>query len=255
MIEGQNDLDAAEQALRGAYRLIGEKVGEFAVRKTPDVTNTIVHIMPKGRRVESGWFKMATWGNKSEDMVDALDFDEGNIGPSLDEVFVAGEALAGTPRKIVELLFHQYVHQVAGVESTSTYHGNDYMQTAKALGVFEVTRHPTQGWVGFEHMQTLDEVLGSVAASLDAKAFDLYRHPETTKVGSGKMRLWKCQCKRGPSVYTGAILHATCRECNHPFAYAHKDLMGQELRRKIHDRGEHMIDCVNKAEVGGNYVA
>jgi hypothetical protein len=239
MIEGSNNLDAAEKALRNAYQQIALECRAFSSNgRLLDTGSTIVHIMPKGRRVESGWYKAATWTDKSTQLVEALDIEANDVAPSMDEVFIAGEALAGTPREIVNLLFHQFVHQYAGVESTTTYHGRTFMHFARALGVFEVERHSTQGWVEFDYSMDLDGVLGKIAASLDRSAFDIYRHPETTRVGSGKMRLWKCQCYNGPSVYTGAMLHAQCRRCGHPFRYAHKDRHDVAVEMKVQRAGE-----------------
>ena len=240
MIEGENDLDSAEKALREAYRYLARECAPLSYRAMQaDPETTIVHIMPKGRRVESGWFKIATWAAKSEAVIDALDsMDEGRLTPNRDEVFIAGEALAGTPREIVNLLFHQFVHQFSNQESSNTYHGNEFMQAASSLGVWEIERHPTQGWVGFDYGTLLDDVLRKVADSLDSKAFDLYRYPESTKVGSGKMRLWRCQCRKGASVYTGAILHAQCRKCGQPFRYDGKDKSDYRVQDRIWKAGE-----------------
>lgn len=242
MIEGQNDLDAAERALRDAYQQVCEKANVLSLRGRKAVGQTIVHIMPRGRRVESGWYKMARWADKSSDLVGDLDLEFRDIEPSLDEVFVAGEALAGTPREIVNLLFHQWVHQFAGVESTSTYHGREFLAAAHALGVIDVERHATQGWVEFDYGIALDGVLRDVAASLDRKAFDLYRHPEAEAKGSGKMKLWTCKCRKGARVYTGAILHATCRECGYEFQYAHKDRFQSAVMTRILRGGESVVE-------------
>lgn len=244
-IEGHADLDAAERALRDAYQQIRERVSIYATRsvKTAVETPTIVHIMPRGRRVESGWYKMAAWADKTDRVIEGLDFDEHTPTPNRDEVFIAGEALAGSPRQIVDLLFHQFVHQVSRQESGSTYHGREFMQTAHALGVWDVERHSTQGWVEFTQMSLdTEEVLADVAASLDRSAFDLYRHPEATKTGSGKMKLWTCKCKRGARVYTGAILHAYCEKCGYKFLYAHKDRYEMAIIHRIESAGEEVAE-------------
>jgi hypothetical protein len=232
MIEDAS-LDRAEEALREAYAALLRMANTSGGR----LSMPLVYIIPKGRRVEDGWFKQGAWGDRTKETVNRLS-NAAEIVRGHDEVFVSGEALARSPRNVVNILFHQLVHQVAGVSSASTYHGPSFAHAAYRLGVALAERHATRGWVEFSYGSALDDALHAVAAKMPNGAFDLYRHPEDESRGSGKMKLWRCQCQKGPSVYTGAILHAVCTRCHQKFAYAHKDGHDAKVYSRVTNGGE-----------------
>jgi len=237
-------LDAAEAELSRAYNELLQWALDnttSAIYGKGQTDRPIVHIMPQGRRVEAGWYRPSTWVKASAQVAKELGAKTAQV--TYDEVFIAGEALAWPAYDLVKLLLHQVCHQLSGVSSVSTYHNDAFASMAYRLGVGVVERHATQGWVDWAaYTNALEAEMRHIAASLDPKAFNVSRSPEASNVGSGKMKLWKCACVGGPSLYTGAVLHATCRKCNQPFKYAHKDRVDPKVTQRIYHGGEMTID-------------
>lgn len=239
------NLDAAEAALSTAY---GELL-DLAWSRMPNYKRVglnqperpIVHIMPKGRRVEYGWYRPGTWTKHSAVVGKDLGITTGKA--SYDEVFIAGEALNWRPLDLTKLLMHQVIHQISGVPSTATYHNDLYDNRAELVGV-TLTRHPTQGWAIWDgERPDLLGQLHDIANRIDPQAFNVTRIEETGKAGSGKMRKWVCGCPRPLSLYTGGIVRAICQRCGQEFRYAHADQDDPSVVARIHAGGAHSTHC------------
>lgn len=240
------DLSPAEGELRKAYTALLKEIqrlgSEGYARRfgaaslyNPDPFATlpdmpVLHIVPKGRRVEYGWYHENKWTTRSSQIATKLGAK--GVQSSHDEVFIAGEALGWDADKLVELLIHLILHQFGKEPSTTTQHSANFGQLAKYIGVRTVEKHPTRGHIIWKDMEgRLATVIMNIAKTINKTAFNIYRLEEG-EAGSGRMKQWLCGCKK-PKVYTGGVLVMTCEKCKQPLKYSHKDRMLASVQRHL----------------------
>lgn len=237
------DLGPAEAELRKAYMALLpeiQRLGDEGYRRRygasslygsnpfqnlPDMP--VLHIVAKGRRVEYGWYHEDKWETQSSKIATALGVNP--VVKSHDEVFIAGEALGWDTEKLVELLIHQILHQFGHEPSTTSNHSREFGTLAQYIGVREVRKHPTRGFIDWHDMEgRLTTVIMNVAKSINKTAFNIYRKDEGNLLGTGRMKQWTCGCRK-PKVYTGGVLFMTCDKCQQPLRYSHKDRMIEDV--------------------------
>lgn len=246
------DLSPAESELRKAYTTLLTEIqrlgnegferrygaGSLGAYNNPFKTlppMPVLHIQAKGRRVEYGWTRFGKWETTGAKIATALGAT--GVRQSHDEVFIAGEALAWNPEKLVELLIHQILHQFAHESSDTTHHSQSMGILANYIGYRAVSKHKTQGFaVWKDAMGSLATVIMQVAQSIDPSAFNIYRVDEGLNTGTGRMKQWRCGCSR-PVVYSGGVLLMTCDKCHKPLLYTHKDRMLSHVARHLQRKG------------------
>lgn len=207
------------EAFAKREQMLGREVHEAGMRSAID---TVISIVPAGRRREMGWYMPPSWERKSERVLQKLDPDF--VPNQYHEIYIAGEALAGDLEDIVLLMMHQVAHQAAGIRSIP-YHGRWFpamMNRGFAVPEDAWTRDPSLGWMTLNKDKApgLTPLLKGYAAHLNEAAFDLFRsgdrvsRPSTT---GSKMYLWHCDgCPKPVKVRTGGVLMATCDRCGKP---------------------------------------
>jgi hypothetical protein len=195
----------------------------------------VLHIVPKGRRVEYGWFRQGTWTTTSTQIASAMGVQ--GAAQTHDEVFIAGEALGWTPEELVRLVIHQIIHQFAKESSTTTHHSRNMESLARYIGYRRLEKHKSMGFCDWgDPDNDLAGVITAAAASLNQAAFNIVRNDEANGEGSGRMKQWTCECG-SPKLYTGGVLMGTCDKCGKPFVYSHKDRWSTAIIEHMAGRG------------------
>lgn len=246
------DLTPAEAELRRVYTLLQKEVialGQANYQRVNGAASLhvynpfnaplsvpVLHIVPKGRRVEYAWYRQNRWESQSSKIATALGANTGGV-QTHDEVFLAGEALGWAPDKLVELMIHQIVHQIAQEGSETTHHSKSMERIARYVGYTACSKHATQGFTEWKHPDAaLIRVIEAAVQSLDKSAFNLVRKEDPIGIGTGRMKQWQCACSK-PKVYTGGVIMATCERCQKPFVYSHKDRHLDIMRRHLNRKG------------------
>lgn len=183
--------------------------------------NTVISVVPAGRRREMGWYHLKMWERKSEELLHKIDSE---FSPNrYHEIFIAGEALSWPLEDIVLLMMHQVAHQASSMTSDKSYHAEwlpIWMQRLFGFSRDAWSRDEVMGWTNLDKTKARHamKVVKGFADQLDETAFDLFRiTPRTVHLATGRMYLWHCDgCPRPIKVRTGGVLMASCDRCGKP---------------------------------------
>lgn len=198
--------------------------------------DTVVVVGPKQtRRKEDAWYRPSAWLSKRAGALATMSHDK--KPPPLDEIVIAGEALALPPRELVEVVLHATIHQALAVYWYISSQRHD-------LGIYQHVITSTLGlvpgnpidWskITLQRGKDLDTLLDQITTNLNEDAFDLSRKGgPTSPAQPSRLKLWMCPSCQKPKIRTGGFLKAICGVCGSIIKYADKDRLDPTERAKI----------------------